>query len=124
MEWYTQCTTPFILFEEVKGMKSMNKVSKKNKRKADLKSQIIVRQVDKINSLQKKVDSLEIDNAKKDELINFINALRNDFIETINELKSKGDKYDELIAELMQMRNVMNQTVFKGRWRLIRFLLK
>lgn len=105
-------------------MKSMNKVSKKNKRKADLKSQIIVRQVDKINSLQKKVDSLEIDNAKKDELINFINALRNDFIETINELKSKGDKYDELIAELMQMRNVMNQTVFKGRWRLIRFLLK
>ena len=116
-----KCTTPFILFEEVKNM---SRGSTKNKKKSDLKSQIILRQVDKIDSLQKKVSDLEIDNAKKDEIINSINALRDDLFTTVNELKGKGEKYDELIAELIQMRNVMNQTVFKGRWKLIRLLLK
>lgn len=116
-----KCTTPFILFEEVKNM---SRGSTRNKKKSDLRGQIIVRQVDKIDSLQKQVNALEIDNAKKDEIINSINALRDDLFSTINELKGKSEKYDELLAELMQMRKVMNQTVFKGRWKLIRLLLK
>ena len=116
-----KCATPFILFEEVKNM---SRGSTRNKKKSDLRGQIIVRQVDKIDSLQKQVSALEIDNAKKDEIINSINALRDDLFVTVNELKSKGEKYDELLAELMQMRKVMSQTVFKGRWKLIRLLLK
>lgn len=116
-----KCTTPFILFEEVKDM---SRGSTRNKKKSDLKNQVILRQVDKIDSLQKKVSDLEIDNAKKDEIINSINALRDDLFTTVNELNGKSEKYDELLAELMQMRKVMNQTVFKGRWKLIRLLLK
>ena len=103
---------------------NMSRGSIVNKRKSDFKSQIIVRQVDRIDSLQKQVDALEVDNAKKDKIINSINALRNDLFLTINELKSKSEKYDELIAELTQMRMVMNKTVFKGKWKLIRLLLK
>lgn len=99
---------------------SMNR----KKKKSDLRSQIIVRQVDKIDSLQKQVSLLEIDNVKKDEIINSINALRDDLFETVNELRGKGEEYDKLVAELIQMRNVMNQEVFKGRWKLIRLLLK
>ena len=102
----------------------MSRGSTRNKKKSDLRGQIIVRQVDKIDSLQKQVSALEIDNAKKDEIINSINALRDDLFVTVNEIKSKGEKYDELLAELMQMRKVMSQTVFKGRWKLIRLLLK
>ena len=96
----------------------------RKKKKSDLRSQIIVRQVDKIDSLQKQVSLLEIDNVKKDEIINSINALRDDLFETVNELRGKGEEYDRLVAELIQMRNVMNQEVFKGRWKLIRLLLK
>lgn len=99
---------------------SMNR----KKKKSDLRSQIIVRQVDKIDSLQKQVSLLEIDNVKKDEIINSINALRDDLFEIVNELRGKGEEYDRLVAELIQMRNVMNQEVFKGRWKLIRLLLK
>lgn len=113
--------TPFTLFEEVKNM---NRDFIKSKKKSDLKGRIISRQVDKINSLQKKILDLEIDNAKKDEIINSINSLYDDLLTIVNGLKSKGDKYDRLILELIQMRNVMNQKVFKGRWKLIRFLLK
>lgn len=102
---------------------SRGSMSRKKKR-SDLRSQIIVRQVDKIDSLQKQVSLLEIDNVKKDEIINSINALRDDLFETVNELRGKGEEYDRLVAELIQMRNVMNQEVFKGRWKLIRLLLK
>ena len=96
----------------------------KNRKKSNLKNHIIVRQVDKIDALKKKISELELDNSKKDELIYSINALRDDLVDTVNELKDKSNKYDELVTELMQMRNVMNRTVFKGRWKLIRFLLK
>ena len=102
----------------------MSRCFNRNKKKIDSRSQIIIRQVDKIDSLQKQVSALEIDNAKKDEIINSIDTLRNDLFATVNELKNKGEKYDELLAELMQMKRVMNQTVFKGRWKLIRLLLK
>lgn len=103
----------------------MNKYFKKgNKKRSDLKSQIIVRQIDKIDDLQKIILELKIDCADKDKIINSINALRDDLFDTINTLKQAGQKYDNLIAELMNMRNVMNQTVFKGRWKLIRLLLK
>lgn len=102
----------------------MSKDFKRNKKKLHSKNQIISRQVDKINSLQKKVSDLEIDNVKKDEIINSIEALRNELFATINELKDKREKYNKLVLELTQMRNVMNHTVFKGRWKLIRLLLK
>lgn len=95
-----------------------------SKNKSDTKSQIILRQVDKIDALQKNISDLKIDNAKKDEIINSISSLRNDLLTVVNELKDKGERYDELLAELIQMRSVMNQTVFKGRWKLIRLLLK
>lgn len=102
----------------------MSRGSTKNKKKSDLRNKIIVKQVDKIDALQKQISLLEIDNAKKDEIIITVNALRDDLFEIVNELKGKGEKYDGLIAELMQMRSVMNQTVFKGKWKLIRLLLK
>ena len=102
----------------------MSRSSIKNKKKSDLKGRIITRQVDEINSLKKKISSLEIDSAKKDEIIHSIDTIRDDLSETANELKGKKEEYDELVEELMQMRNVMNQTVFNGRWKLIRLLLK
>lgn len=102
----------------------MSRGSTKNKKKSDLKSRIITRQVDEINSLQKKVSALEIDSVKKDEIIHSIDTICDDLFEIVNELKGKSEKYDELVKELMQMRNVMNQTVFNGRWKLIRLLLK
>ena len=95
----------------------------KNK-KSDFKTKIITRQIDEIDSLRKKISDLEIDNKNKDEIIESINALRNDLINIVNEIKDKSDKYDMLIAEVMQMKSVINKTVFKGRWKLIRFLLK
>lgn len=96
----------------------------KNKKKSDMKNRMILNQIDKIDRLQKTIDELTISCEEKDKIIESINALRDDLFTTVNELKKKGEQYDKLIADLTAMKKVMNQTVFKGRWKLIRLLLK
>lgn len=104
----------------------MNKGYKrsKNNKKFNFKNKIIKKQIDEIEFLKQTVSDLKIDCEEKDRLINSINKLRGDLLDIIDDLKEKGNKYDELIEELREMKKVMNQTVFKGRWKLIRFLLK
>lgn len=104
----------------------MKATKKRNKRvgMSDLKSKIIKRQADDIESLKKEISELEIDGAKKDELIGSIDSLQDDFREVIDGLKKKSDEYDRLIGELMEMRKIMDKEVFKGRWNIVRLLLK
>ena len=102
----------------------MNKKYVKKKQKNDLKYQIIKRQINEIDSFKRTIYELESGCREKDEIINSINVLRDDLLSTIDDLKAKGEKYDKLIAELKEMKKVMNQTVFKGRWKIIRLLLK
>lgn len=97
--------------------------TKKN-RKSNMKSRIIKRQIDEIDSLKKKIADLEIDCKEKDEIIKSIDTLRIDFKETIDDIKRKGEAYDKLIDELTEMKKVMNEEVFKGRWSLVRLLIK
>lgn len=98
--------------------------SLKTKKKSDVKNRMILNQIDKIDKLQKTISELEISCDEKDKVIESVNSLRDDLFAVINELKKKSEKYDILISDLMEMRKVMNQTVFKGRWRLVRWLLK
>ena len=100
----------------------MNKYSKN--KKSDYKSQIINRQIDEIEHLKQEILKLEINCEEKNNLINSIDSLRNDLVSVIDELKNKRQEYNKLIAELYEMKSVMNQTVFKGRWKLIRLLLQ
>lgn len=102
----------------------MNKSKKNKKKKADFRSQIIKRQIDEINNLKNTISELEIGHAEKDKIISSINVLRNDLIETVDDLKAKGEEYDKLIAELREMKKVMNEIVFKKRWKIIKLLLK
>ena len=112
------------LFIVYKG-KSMNKSKKKNKKKkADFRSQIIKRQIDEISNLKDTISKLEISNAERDRIISSIDVLRNELIETVDDLKAKGEEYDKLIAELREMKKAMNEIVFKKRWKIIKLLLK
>lgn len=91
---------------------------------SDIKSQIIDRQINEIEHLKKQISQLEIDCEAKNNLINSVDSLRNDLAKIIDEIKRKKQEYDKLIAELYEMKSVMNQTVFKGKWKLIRLLLQ
>lgn len=96
----------------------------KRNRKSNIKSRIIERQTNKIESLKKRISELEIDCDEKDELINSVDSLRVEMEQIVEDLKSKGEVYDKLVGELTEMKKIMNEEVFKGRWNIIRFLLK
>lgn len=98
--------------------------SKKKHRKQDIKSRIIERQTNEIGSLKKQIYDLEIDCDKKDELINSIDSLRVEFDEAIQNIRSKGEAYDALIEELNEMKKIMNEEVFRGKWNIIRLLMR
>lgn len=99
------------------------KLSKKNKRN-DIKTKIIKRQIDEIDGLKQQISELEIDCNEKDEIINSIETMREDFASVIDELKEQEKEYNMLIDDLMKMRTVMNKEFFKGRWKLVRLLIK
>lgn len=98
--------------------------SKKKHRKQDVKSRIIERQTNEIESLKKQIYDLEIDCDKKDKLINSIDSLRVEFDEAIQNIRSKGEAYDALIEELNEMKKIMNEEVFRGKWNIIRLLMR
>lgn len=100
----------------------MNK--SKDKRKRDLNNQIIQRKNDEIESLKDKISALEIDNSEKDEMIRSIESFRKEFEEIIADINVQRNEYRKLVSELFEMRKVMDQEVFKGRWRLIKLLMK
>ena len=96
----------------------------KRNRKSNIKSRIIERQTNEIESLKKRISELEIDCDEKDELIGSIDSLRVEMEQIVEDIKSKCEVYDKLVGELTEMKKIMNEEVFKSRWNIIRFLLK
>ena len=99
-------------------------MNKKNKQKNDYKNQIINRQAKEIDNLKNMISELNIQSSEKDKIINSIEGLRNDLNEAIDDLKAKSEEYDKLLDDLLEMRKAMNQMVFKGRWKIIKLLMK
>ena len=110
---------PVFVFERCEYM---NK--RYNKKNADVKSRVIQRQINEIENLKKTIADLDISCNKKDEIINAIDGMQNDFANIIDELKSKKEEYDKLNSELIEMKNAMNEVVFKRKWKLVRWLMR
>ena len=104
----------------VKG-KDVNMRSNKDK---DTKSRIIQRQSKEIERLKMEILKLEKKCSDKDDVINSVAPLKKELKDITKELRGKRSEYENLIKELREMKTVMNQRVFKGRWKLVRFLIK
>lgn len=94
------------------------------KKRIKFQNDIISRQSKQIESLKLEIEKLKLELQKKDEIINSIAPMRNELIKSISDLKKYKDKYKELINELRKMKEILNQEVYKNRWKLIKFLLK
>ena len=90
----------------------------------ETKKKIVLRQLDEIEKLKSSIFELEIDSEKRTELIDSITDIRTELYEVIDDLSERREEYTRLIEDLRQMKMVMNQTVFKGKWRLIKLLLR
>lgn len=97
---------------------------KRYKKRLEFQEKIISRKSEEIESLKLKIKTLELESKAKDELINSVEPLRKELTENINEIKKYKNEYKELIKELKDMKNTLNQSVYKGRWNLVKFLIK
>ena len=97
---------------------------KNHKKRLEFQNKMISRQSEQIDSLKLEIEKLKSKCDEKDKIINSVTPLRNELIENINEIKKHKKEYKMLIEELKKMKKIINQTVYKGRWRLIRLLIK
>lgn len=99
-------------------------MNKRKSKKSDYKSKIIARQINEIDRLKQTISTLQISNDEKGQLIKSVENIRQEFFNIVEELKKKKEEYEKLIAELIAMRNAFNQILFKGKWSLVRLLLR
>ena len=105
-------------------MKKNRRKTNRYEKKYETQKKIVLRQLDEIEKLKSSVSELEIDSEKRTELIDSITDIRTELYEVIDDLSERREEYIRLIEDLRQMKMVMNQTVFKGKWRLIKLLLR
>lgn len=102
----------------------MKNYKSKDKLKSEFKDKIIERKNNEIESLKELISNLQIACEEKDGIINAVDGFHKELNKIIDELKESKKEYDSISKELFEMRKVMNQTVFKGRWKIIKWLLK
>lgn len=116
----------FAKLEKVKSMNSVKHKKKKNRdaRRLEMKDRIINRQSDTIEDMKKQISALEIDVQEKNILLKSMDDLLDDMRNTIQEVDSKKDEYDRLIAELRDMKKIMDEEVFHRKWWILKHVLR
>lgn len=100
-----------------------NNKNKYEKRLA-FQQKMINRQSEQIEKFKNEIVKLKLECQKKDELINSVTPLREELQQNINDVKKKKKEFNELIQEMKKMKSILNQKVFRGRWRLVKWLIK
>ena len=96
----------------------------KYKKKFEFQNKMISRQSEQIESLKSQIETLKLKCEEKDEIIMSVEPLRKELTESIEKHRELRNEYENLVKELRAMKKVVNETVFKGRYRLIKFLMK
>lgn len=102
----------------------MNMNEKNYKKRLDFQGQIISRQSQQIDALKLKVEKLEGKIKEQNAVISSVEPMRKEMTENIKEYRNLKNQYKTLVQELKQMKEIMNVTVYKGKWRLVKWLIK
>ncbi len=97
---------------------------KRYEKKIEFQNKLISRQSEQIETLKSEVEALKIECAEKDEIINSVSVLKKELTDSIEKVKKHENEYEGLIQELRKMKDIMNQNIYKGRWKIIKFLIK
>ena len=94
------------------------------KKRLEFQSKMISRQSKQIEDLKSENEKLRLQLREKDELINSVSYLKDELSKILSYLKKQKEEYKKLIDEIRKMKSIINQEVYKGRWWLIKLLLK
>lgn len=120
MEWEVEIisTSLFLILR----CNEMN--DSKYKKKCELQDKIISRQLKQIENLNRQIENLKLELEEKNNIINSVSSLREELIQKNKDIDRYKKEYKKLIDELRKMKEILNQIVYKGRWRIIKFLMK
>lgn len=94
------------------------------KKKLDIQSRTISRQSKQIEELKDENEKLKFEIEKNKEIIDSITPLRNELVQNVDCINKYKEEYRILINEIRKMKEILNQDVYKGKWKLIKFLLR
>jgi len=94
------------------------------KKSKNRSGEIIKRQTEEIKLLKKQISELDEKCRQKDEIIASVEPMRDELKEIISSVREKSKEYDRLISDVKLMRKALNEEVFKGRWWLVKLLIK
>ena len=93
-------------------------------KRLEFQQKMITRQSEQIDNLKIEIEKLNNKLIEKDELINAIEPMQKEMAENLKEQKRLKEEYKSLIDELKKMKNIINQNVYKGKWHLVKWLIK
>lgn len=94
------------------------------RKRLDFQQKMISRQSKQIESLKLQNEKLKLKCEEKDKIINSVTHLKVELEKSIEASKEHEKEYKKLVDELRKMKEVFNQIAFKGKWALIKFLIK
>ena len=97
---------------------------KKYEKKYKLQEKLVSRQSEQIEKLNVQIANLKLEIEEKDNIINSVSSLRDELIQKNQDIDKYKEEYRVLIDELRKMKEILNQEVYKGRWWLVKFLIK
>lgn len=97
---------------------------KKYNKRLEMQNKLISRQSEQIKDLESQVRKLQLEIEEKNKIINSIEPMREEMAKHIAEAKKCKVEFESLTNELRKMKDVMNDTVYKGRWNVIKFLIR
>lgn len=77
-----------------------------------------------ISKQSEEIEKLRLELKEKDEIINSVAVLKKELAENVEEYKRLKNEYKSLVNKLRKMMDIVNQEVYKGRYWLIKFLLR
>ena len=91
--------------------------------------------IHKIEYLKSEISKLREECQEKDNIIakkenetaeftESMNALRNELKSNINELNEKKLEFDKELIEIKKMKMIFNEELFRGKWNIVKFLVK
>lgn len=97
---------------------------KRYKKKNEFQQRMISRQSEEIVDLKSQIEKLKLEIEEKDKIINSVSSLREELIKNVDNAKKQKEEFERLINEVRKMKDIVNNTVYKGRWKIIKYLLK
>ena len=97
---------------------------KKYEKKIEFQQKMISRQSKQIEELESQVRNLKLEIEEKNKIINSTSSLRDEMAKNVADIEGYKMKYKELIDEVRKMKDGINQEVYKGRWWLVKLLIK